>query len=222
MVTVIPSPSAPDANSDTNPGPVSDRGLLRAALGLAVVAVVLFGLVYPLIGVGVGQLLFNDQANGSLIGNGQRIVGSALVAQPFAGEGYFRPRPSAVEYQPMAAGASNAARTNPALRQRIASARRAVAEREGTALDQVPGDLVTESGAGFDPHISPRSARIQIPRVARARGVDAGVVAELVKAHTEGPQFGLLGQARVNVLALNLALDKASGDRRERGGALSP
>lgn len=207
MVTVISSPSTPDA------GPVSDQGVLRASLGLAVVAVVLFGLVYPLIGVGAGQLLFSDQANGDLIRDGERILGSTLVAQPFDGEGYFRSRPSAVDHQPMAAGGSNAARTNPALRERIESARQAVADREGVPLDQVPGDLVTQSGGGFDPHISPESAAIQVARVARARGLTPAVVSELVRAHTQSRQFGWLGAPGVNVLTLNLALDALAPPR---------
>ncbi len=201
MVNVISSPSTPDA------GPLSDQGVIRASLGLAVVAVLLFGFVYPLIGVGAGQLLFSHQANGSLIRDGERILGSTLVAQPFAGEAYFRPRPSAVDHQPMAAGGSNAARTHPALRERIASDRQAVAHREGVPVDQVPGDLVTRSGGGFDPHISPESAAIQVARVARARGLSPAVVSERVRAHTQGRQFGWLGAPGVNVLTLNLALD---------------
>ena len=180
---------------------------LRASLGLAVVALLLFGLLYSLVGAGLGRALFPHAATGSLIEHGGKPVGSSLVAQPFADTRYFQPRPSASNYDPMAVSGSNQARSNPALRQRIETARAAIARREGIAPEAVPGDLLTQSGSGSDPHISPQSARIQIARVAKARGLDEAKVAALIDSHTENPQWGLFGEPRVNVLELNLALD---------------
>jgi len=198
----------PDAASGNNhPPAVSDQGLLRGALGLALASLLGFGLLYPLAGVGLGQALFPHPANGSLIERNGQVVGSSLVAQPFDDARYFQSRPSAAGFNPMALSGSNQARTNPDLRQRIEQARATVAAREGVDPAAVPGDLVTQSGGGIDPHISPEAAAIQIERVARARGIDRTLVEGLVARHTEQPQFGLLGQPRVQVLALNLALD---------------
>lgn len=180
---------------------------LRASLGLALVSLLLLGLFYSLVATGLGGLLFSRAASGSLIEREGQVIGSALVAQPFADARYFQPRPSAANYDLMALAGSNQARSNPDLRQRIEQTRAAVAAREGIAPEAVPGDLLTQSGGGIDPHISPEGARVQIARVARARGWDAAKVAERVALHTEGPQFGLFGQPRVNVLELNLALD---------------
>jgi K+-transporting ATPase ATPase C chain len=153
-------------------------------------------------------MLFPHQATGSLIEREGRVVGSSLVAQPFADDRYFQPRPSAAKYDVMALAGSNQARTNPDLRARIDEARAAVVAREGVAPADVPGDLVTQSGGGIDPHLSPAAVRIQIARVARARGIEAAEVERLVAAHTEAPQFGVLGAPRINVLELNLALDE--------------
>ncbi|QIM50878.1 potassium-transporting ATPase subunit KdpC [Hydrogenophaga crocea] len=185
----------------------SDRGLLRGAIGLAVVSLLGFGLLYPLVGVGLGQALFPQEAKGSLIERGGRVLGSSLVAQPFGDARYFQPRPSAAGFNPMAASGSNQARTNPELRQRIDETRRAVAAREGVDAAAVPGELVTQSGGGLDPHIGPAAAAIQVARVARVRGLAPAVVQALVDRHTEPRQLGLLGEPRINVLELNLALD---------------
>ncbi|WP_372012787.1 potassium-transporting ATPase subunit KdpC [Pseudoxanthomonas sp. 10H] len=199
---------------DSTPVHVGPRSrvalLLRGASGLSLVTLLGFGLAYSLVGVGLGQLLFPHAASGSLVERGGRVVGSTLVAQPFAGEGYFQPRPSAAGYDLMALAGSNQARTNPDLRARIDAARDAVAAREGVPAARVPGDLVTQSGGAIDPHISPQAAALQVARVARARGLDPGVVEAQVRARTEPPQWGLFGQARVNVLELNLALDAAT------------
>lgn len=162
---------------------VSDQGLLRGAIGLAIVSVLGFGVLYPLAGVGLGQALFPQPANGSLIERDGRVVGSSLVAQPFADARYFQPRPSAAGYNPMGVSGSNQARTNPDLRQRIGEARAAVAARDGVDPAAVPGDLVTQSGGGIDPHISPAAAAIQVERVARARGLGREVVEGLVARH---------------------------------------
>ena len=181
----------------------------RPALVLAGVSLLGFGLLYSLAGAGLGSLLFPHQAGGSLIERDGKVIGSSLVAQPFADDRYFQSRPSAAKYDVMALAGSNQARTNPDLRSRIDEARTAVATREGVAPDAVPSDLVTQSGGGIDPHLSPEAIRIQIARVARARGLPVDEVERLVAAHTEGKQFGLLGAPRINVLELNLALDKA-------------
>lgn len=199
--------------------PVADGGMLRGALGLTLVSLVGFGLLYPLAGVGLGQALFPDQAGGSIIERNGQAVGSVLVAQEFKGDTYFQSRPSAAGYNPMALSGSNQARTNPDLRKRIDEARVAVAERERVAPTAVPSDLVTQSGGGIDPHISPEAAAIQVARIARTRGIEPGVVEQLVARHTEGKQLGLLGQERVNVLLLNLALDAQATPAKQPGSA---
>lgn len=180
---------------------------LRAPLLFAVTGLLGCGLLYSLLGAGLGRALFPAQAQGSLLERDGQVVGSALLAQPFADARYFQPRPSAAGYDPMAAAGSNLARSNPDLRQRIAKLRDEVAAREGVAPAQVPGDLLTQSGGGLDPHISPAAAQLQIARVAKARGLTEATVAQAVAAVSEAPQFGLLGQPRVNVLRLNLLLD---------------
>jgi len=189
--------------------PVFPRSTLRAPLMLTAVTLLGFGLLYSLAGTGLGRVLFPHQATGSVIERDGRVVGSSLVAQPFADDRYFQSRPSAANYDVMALAGSNQARTNPDLRSRIDEARSAVAAREGIDPADVPGDLVTQSGGGIDPHLSPAAVRIQIARVARARGIQAVDVERLIATHTEAPQFGVLGAPRVNVLALNLALDQA-------------
>lgn len=180
---------------------------LRASFGLSAVALLGFGLLYSLAAAGIGHMLFPHAAEGSLIERDGLVVGSSLVAQPFAGDGYFQPRPSAANYEPMALAGSNQARSNPGLHKRLQETRAIIAAREGVAPDAVPGDLFTQSGGGIDPHISPAAARIQVARVAKARGFEEAAVITLLAQHTEGPQFGLFGQPRVNVLELNLALD---------------
>ncbi|PZQ26922.1 MAG: potassium-transporting ATPase subunit C [Stenotrophomonas acidaminiphila] len=170
----------------------SSTNVWRASLMLALVTLLGFGLLYSLAATGIGGLLFPAQAKGSLIERDGRVIGSSLVAQPFADDRYFQSRPSAAGYDVMALAGSNQARTNPDLRARIDEAR-------------------TQSGGGIDPHLSPEAIRIQIARVARARGVDAAVIERLVAEHSEGKQFGLFGEPRVNVLELNLALDGKSG-----------
>lgn len=189
------------------------RGLLRAACGLAAVTLLGFGLLYSLAATTLDGLLFPAQAQGSLIERDGRVVGSSLVAQPFADPGYFIPRPSAAGYDPMALAGSNQARSNPELRATLAAAVDEVAARDGIDARDVPGDLVTRSGSGIDPHISPDAARVQVARVARTRGLAVADVERLVEAQTAGPQFGLLGAPRVDVLALNLALDAQAGGR---------
>lgn len=190
---------------------IDDRSSLRAAIVFALIVLFGYGLLYELAGTALGRLLFPHQAQGSLVVRDDRIVGSTLVAQPFVSPRYFQPRPSAAGYDPMAVAGSNQARSNPELRQRIAEQRAAVARREGIAEATVPGELVTESGSGIDPDLSPDAARLQIARVAEARGMSVQAVEALVRAHTAERQFGLLGEPRVNVLEINLGLDALAG-----------
>ena len=201
--------------------PLHRTGALRASLGLAAVTLLGFGLAYSLVAVGIGGRLFPHAAGGSLIERNGHVIGSSLVAQPFAGHGWFQSRPSAAGYDLMALAGSNQARTNPDMRARVEEARDAVAAREGVDPARVPGDLVTQSGGGIDPHISPQAAAIQVARVARARGLVPEQVRQLLEAHVQGPQFGLFGQPRVNVLELNLALDALARQVRttEQGDA---
>ncbi len=191
-------------NAQTN---LQDQGSLRPSLAFALVILLGMGLLYSLAGTAIGRNLFPHQATGSMLTHDGKQVGSALVAQPFADARYFQPRPSAASYNPMSAAGSNQARTNPDLRKRIAETTAAVAARDGIAAQNVPGELVTQTGGGLDPDLSPVGAQVQIARVAQARKMDPKQVAELVAAHTQGPQFGLLGEPRVNVRQLNLALD---------------
>lgn len=186
----------------------STKGPWRASIVLAMVSLLFFGLSYSLVATGIGRALFPRAATGSLIERKGNVVGSSLVAQPFKSDRYVHPRPSAAGYDPMAAAGSNQARTNPDLRARIDEARRAVALREGVSVEDVPGDLVTQSGGGLDPHISPAAARLQVERVARARTLPPADVRRIVDAHVEPGQLGL-GAPRINVLELNLALDDA-------------
>lgn len=190
---------------------LADRASLRPALILSGIVLLVFGLGYSALFASLGQALFPRQATGSLLQQHGTTVASRWVAQPFADARYFHPRPSASGYDPMAAAGSNQARTNPDLRAFVDAQTAAVARREGIAAEQVPADLVTRSGSGLDPHISPAAARIQIARVARARGLSVAMVAALVERSIEAPQLGLLGQPRVNVIELNLALDAAAG-----------
>lgn len=187
---------------------LQQQGALRPAIGLGVASLLLLGLAYAVATTGISAALFPVQADGSLLLENGQVRGSRLVAQPFVGDGYFQTRPSAANYDPMAAAGSNLARSNPALQERVAEATRTVAAREGIPVAQVPGDLVTQSGAGMDPELSPAAAAVQVKRVAGNRGLDVGQVQALVDAHTQGPQWGVFGQPRVNVMTLNLALDR--------------
>ena len=182
---------------------------LRIALLMALVTTVLFGLLYPLAVTGLGQLLFPSRANGGLIVKNGQIIGSRLIGQPFTSEHYFHSRPSAAGngYDPISAagGASNLGPTNRQLLERVkGDIDKLHAENPGSPI---PIDLVTTSGSGLDPDISPAAAEFQIPRVARTRRISEADLRSLVSKHTLGRQLGFLGEPRINVLELNLDLD---------------
>jgi K+-transporting ATPase ATPase C chain len=184
------------------------RRQLRAAAGVFAVLTVVTGLLYPLAVLAFGQAAFADQANGSLVRVHGRVVGSSLLAQGFTRPGYFHPRPSSGGYDASASGASNLGPSSPALTRAIRS--RVAAYRRENGLSgrvSVPVDAVTTSGSGLDPDISVANARLQAPRVARARRLRVARVLALVATHVDGRDLGVLGEARVNVLDLNLALD---------------
>jgi potassium-transporting ATPase KdpC subunit len=186
------------------------RAQLRAAIAALAVLTVVTGIIYPLIVTGIAQTVFPSQANGSLIVKDGRPVGSALIGQPFDDPRYFWSRPSATSPFPDNAGSSagsNLSPTNPDLVKAVQGRVDALRAADPGNTAPVPVDLVTASGSGLDPDISPAAALYQVPRVARARGLDAERVRELVARHTVGRFLGVLGEPRVNVLALNLALD---------------
>ena len=183
------------------------RNLLIAAL-MTVVTTVLFGIAYPLVVTGLAQALFPDKANGQLIERNGQVIGSRIIGQAFSSPGYFHGRPSAAGggYDAANSGATNLGPTSTKL---VDGVKAAVvdAQKENPGVP-VPIDLVTSSASGLDPHLSPAAALFQVPRVARARQIGVDALRALVESHIEGRQYGFLGEPRVNVLALNLALDE--------------
>jgi len=182
---------------------------LRPALVIFVALSALTGLAYPAVVTVLGQALFGEQANGSLIRAGERVVGSELIGQPFSDPRFFWSRPSAtapVPYNAAASTGSNQGPSNPALHDAVASRIAALRAADPSASGKLPVDLVTASGSGLDPHISPAAAFYQVSRVARARGLSEAEVRRMVEARIEGRTLGLLGEPRVNVLLLNLEL----------------
>lgn len=191
------------------------KNLVTAVL-MTIVTTVLFGLAYPLVVTGLAQVIFPENANGQLLTRADgSLIGSRLLGQSFVSPGYFRSRPSAAGtngYDASASSGSNYGPMNQKLVDRVkGDVAKLQAENPGKP---VPVDLVTTSGSGLDPHISPAAAEFQVPRVARERGISENDLRQLVSAHTEGRQFGFLGEPRVNVLELNLALDEAHPIRK--------
>jgi len=189
------------------------KKLIRQSAIMLLAMTIVTGIAYPLLVTGAAQLLFHGAANGSIIERDGKPVGSTLIGQPFANPGYFWGRPSATApfaNNSAASGGSNIGPTNPALTETVGQRIAALRAADPQNRAPVPVDLVTASASGLDPQISPAAAQFQIARVARERGLAPGAVAELVERATAGRQFGLLGEPRVNVLALNLALDRAA------------
>jgi len=196
---------------------------LMIAVLFTLVTTVMFGVIYPLGVTGLSQVLLRDRANGQLIEKEGKVVGSKLIGQAFTGPGYFHSRPSAAGtgYDPTASGGSNLGPTNKTLLDRVnGDVKRLQAENPTAAI---PVDLVTTSGSGLDPDISPAAAAFQVSRVARERQISSADLETLVARHTAGRQFGFLGEARVHVLELNLDLDRAYGGTPPAGpnGAIS-
>jgi len=190
---------------------------LGTAIRMTILTAILLGLIYPLAITGIAQVLFPGAANGSLVRGNGRVVGSSLIAQDFTAAKYFHPRPSAAGagYDGMSSSFSNLGPTNRTLIDRVrADVRKQLAQDPGLKFGAVPVDMVTTSASGLDPHITVANSRAQAPCVAAARGMSIAAVLRLVAEHTGGRTLGFLGEPRVNVLQLNLALDAA----QPRGG----
>jgi K+-transporting ATPase ATPase C chain len=182
---------------------------LKEGFLFTLVTLVLFGLVYPLLVWGVGRIVFPRKAEGSFIRKADgTIMGSELVGQAFTQPKYFHGRPSGVDYNAASTGGTNYGPSNPDHLAAVQERAAAIVERDGVSLDEISSDLVTASGGGLDPHISPASALIQVERVAREREIAPDRIRKLVEAHIEEATLGFLGRPRVNVLELNLALDE--------------
>lgn len=189
---------------------------LRPALAMTAFFALLLGIAYPLALTGIAQLAFPHAANGSLVVRAGRVVGSELIGQAFASDTYFHGRPSAAGqgYDATASAGSNLGPASRALFVRVKSDLNALNPAPGTI---VPPDMLTTSASGLDPHISPEAAYLQVGRVARARGIDAALLRNLIAGHVEGSSVGFLGEPRVNVLELNLALDSMAQTGAHRG-----
>lgn len=187
------------------------KTLFRPAITLFILLSAVTGIVYPMAVTGIAKVLFPEAADGSLIVQNGKPVGSKLIGQNFADPKHFWGRPSATSPQPYngtASSGSNQGPLNPALKDAVKARIDALKASDPTQTAPIPVDLVTASGSGLDPQISPAAARWQAPRIARIRGLSVAEVRKLIDAHTEGRQLGLLGEPRVNVLTLNLALDR--------------
>jgi K+-transporting ATPase ATPase C chain len=190
---------------------------LGTGFKMMLVLTVLTGLLYPGVVTGLCQVLFPARANGSLIVANGHAIGSELIGQNFKKPEYFQPRPSAAGndgYDPMASGASNLGPTNQKLADRVKDSVASFRKNNPDYTGPIPADLVTASGSGLDPDISPASAEAQAARIAKARGVPVEQVRNLIASHTQGRDFGFMGDPRVNVLEINLALDQAAPPRK--------
>jgi K+-transporting ATPase ATPase C chain len=186
------------------------RRHIRPAIVMTIALCVITGLIYPGIVTGAAQTLFRRQANGSLVEVNGKVVGSALIGQTFTQPWYFHSRPSASAYDATASSGANKGPTDRKLADTLLAGNiAAVIASDGARKGEIPGDMVTASASGLDPHISPANAHLQVARVATARGATPAAVQALVDAHTEGRQFGFFGEPRINVLLLNIALDSA-------------
>jgi len=188
------------------------KNLITAFL-ITMVMTVLLGLIYPLVVTGLAQLLFRDKANGQLISRNGETIGSLLIAQPFSSAKYFHPRPSAAGngYDAANSGGTDYASTNQKLIDRVKADAKTLHDENPS--QPIPVDLITTSASGLDPEISPAAAEFQIPRVARERGIAESALSDLILKHTRQRDLGLLGEPRVNVLELNLALDELTSKR---------
>lgn len=180
---------------------------LKIAFWMTVVTTIFFGIVYPLVVTAVAQVFFPAQANGEIISQNGTIIGSHIIGQAFSSPGYFYSRPSNANYDGLNSGGTNLGPTNRQLIEQVETSTEKLRTQNSRA--PIPVDLVTASGSGLDPDISIAAAEFQIPRVAQQRGMSEAQVRTLVREHTEGRQFGILGEPRVNILGLNLALDAA-------------
>jgi len=187
------------------------KNLITAFL-MTVATTILLGIIYPLVVTAISQVLFKDKANGQIISRNGEAIGSRIIAQPFTGAKYFHPRPSAAGngYDAANSGGTNFASTNQKLIDRIKSD--AATLHQENPNQPIPVDLLTTSASGLDPEISPAAAEFQIPRIARERGMSEPALRDLVQKHTNQRDLGLLGEPRVNVLELNLALDNLAGE----------
>jgi len=198
--------------------------VIIVALRVTFVTLVLTGIAYPLAATGLSQALFHAKANGSLVESGGKVVGSELLGQVTTNPGYFQPRPSAAGekgYDPTASSGSNLGPTSKKLQDRIAADVERLHAENPDAIGPIPDELVTTSGSGLDPHLSPESAKWQIPRIARFRQIAPDRIRAIVDAHVEDRDLGVLGEPRINVLVLNIALDKQLGQPPETPPAQS-
>ncbi|MNI05169.1 Potassium-transporting ATPase C chain [compost metagenome] len=184
--------------------------IVTIALRMSIVFIILCGIIYPLISTGIAQVIMPGKANGSLLTNSQGVmIGSELIGQKFTDPGHFQGRISSIEYNGAGSGSNNYAPSNPALLERTqASIEEWKTNNPSVPLDQVPLSLLTNSGSGLDPHITPESAQAQIPRISKAAGIPVAQLESLVAEHTEGRDLGVFGEKRVNVLLLNVAMEK--------------
>jgi len=190
------------------------KNLITAVL-MTIATTILLGVIYPLVVTGIAKVVFPDKANGQLITRDGKVIGSRIIGQPFVGAGYFHSRPSAAGngYDAQNSGGTNYGPTNQKLIDRVKQDVAALqAENPGKPI---PVDLITTSGSGLDPHITPAAADFQVPRIARERGMSEDQVRQLIASHTEGRQLGFLGEPRVNVLEMNLDLDQHFPARKQ-------